>query len=88
MPTFYIRNIPIDIANKIDRLAKDRELSRNDFVNIILSNIANEDITNHIDNKYNYLLNIVINELKTSREIIGRNDKLFERILNNDRKNK
>lgn len=82
---FCMKNVPEDVIKKIDVLAKKRGLSRNNFIILLLTNVANEDITNKLDNKYNYLVNILKDTLEFNSETLERNNKLFERILSNGR---
>lgn len=80
---FCMKNVPEDVVNKIDVLAKERGLSRNNFIILLLTNVANEDVTNKLDNKYNYLVNILKDTLEFNTETLERNNKLIERILSN-----
>lgn len=82
---FCMKNVPDDVVSKIDVLAKKRGLSRNNFITLLLTNVANEDITNKLDNKYNYLVNILKDTIETNTEALERSNKLIEDVLRNGR---
>lgn len=82
---FCMKNVPDDVVSKIDILAKKRGLSRNNFITLLLTNVANEDITNKLDNKYNYLVNILKDTIETNTEALERSNKLIEDVLRNGR---
>ncbi len=54
--TIYIRNVDSGVLAKIDELAKQKGISRNKLVNIILENFAFTDKIKETESKYSGLV--------------------------------
>lgn len=59
MKTIYIRNVDAGVLAKIDELAKQKQISRNKLVNIILENFVITDQVKEIENTYSGLVKTV-----------------------------
>ncbi len=62
-----IRNIPDTTLEKIDLMAKDNGLSRNDFIKKSLENLVKSDGVSELDSRFNELIkkNIGVLDLNT-----------------------
>lgn len=63
------------LVNKIDYLAKEKGLKRNEFLRIYINNIANKDEIFNVFSKYESLLNRVEQSIKKNNEIIEKIEK-------------
>ena len=66
-----IRNININTVNKIDKLSKEGELSRNEFLCNKLEEIAFENEINELENKYQSLIENLSDITKEHIKILG-----------------
>lgn len=59
MKTIYIRNVDSGVLAKLDDLAKQKKISRNRLVNIILETYVITDKVKEIENNYSALVETV-----------------------------
>lgn len=64
-----IRYVPIEIINRIDELAKQKNISRNEFLNRYLRQLTYSNYVKLIDEKYNNLIEKTLGILNISNRV-------------------
>ena len=84
MSNFVVRGIHKEELVKLDRLAKERKVSREEYVRRVLrQHLMSQDIKN-IENKYENLVEVMLDVIQNNTEQIERMMELLERGNQND----
>ena len=75
-----IRNVDPVLVSKIDYLARKQHMSRNEYLNKILSRFAVVQDVADIDTKYKELVNILVERLEQASDVIAANTEILEKI--------
>ncbi|MCI9565609.1 MAG: hypothetical protein HFG30_06335 [Eubacterium sp.] len=65
---------------KIDELAKKKGISRNEYLKNQISKIAVMKETEEVEDKYSNLVNVIVDRLEQSNDVIRENSVLLEKI--------
>lgn len=81
----YVRNVKPEIKSKLKKLAKEKGLSLNAFINTIIEDYATSPEIRNINNKYTELVNTVISIYQSDnaemKEIIAENSYILKQIV-------
>lgn len=75
-----VRNVDPVAIKKIDELAKAKGISRNEYLNKYISQIAAMKEMKEVENKYSNLVNAVVDRLEQANDVIRENSMLLENI--------
>ena len=64
-----IRSIPIEIINRIDEIAEEKNISRNEYLNMYLRQLTYSNHVKLVDEKYNYLIEKTLGILDLSTRV-------------------
>lgn len=75
-----VRNIPIDVLNRISEIADERDMSLSEFANIYLRQLTYSNKLKLVDEKYNYMIEKTLGVIGFSNRVL----KVFqdENIIN------
>ena len=75
-----VRNVDPVAIKKIDELAKEKGISRNEYLKKYISQIAAMKEMKEVENKYSNLVNAVVDRLEQANDVIRENSMLLENI--------
>ena len=75
-----VRDIDPVAIKKIDELAKKKCISRNEYLKNQISKIAVMKETEEVEDKYSNLVNVIVDRLEQSNDVIRENSVLLEKI--------
>lgn len=75
-----VRDIDPVAIKKIDELAKKKGISRNEYLKNQISKIAVMKETEEVEDKYSNLVNVIVDRLEQSNDVIRENSVLLEKI--------
>lgn len=75
-----IRDMDSNVVDAFDRLAKKRNISRNEYLKLLLTNIANNDLMKDEREDYNRTLSRVADSLEITHERLESMEKNFEKL--------
>ena len=65
-----IKNMPIDVVERISEIANNRGLSRNEFLNIYLRQLTYSNKLKLVDEKYNYMIEKTLGIIGFSNRVL------------------
>lgn len=65
-----IKNIPVDVAERISEIANDRGISRNEFLNIYLRQLTYSTKLKLVDEKYNHMIEKTLGVIGFSNRVL------------------
>lgn len=65
-----IKNIPVDVAERISEIANERGISRNEFLNIYLRQLTYSSKLNLVDEKYNHMIEKTLGVIGFSNRVL------------------
>lgn len=80
MAEMKVRKLDPVVLKKIDELAGKKHMSREEYVRRYLSRLATIEEIDQIEEKYSNLVNVILDRLDQSADIIEINNMLLERI--------
>lgn len=73
--------IPKSVANRLSALAKENGFkSRNEFLQIILDQLANDKFQLESDKRYEDFIKEILNHIEKQERVIEKNTEILERI--------
>lgn len=81
MGDIKIRKVSDSTILKIDELAKNKKVSREEYLRGVLEDVAAAPALSELDNKYASLVKVLSDEMKLMNDIIDKNNFLFEKII-------
>ncbi|MGL5642896.1 MAG: hypothetical protein ACRDDM_11530, partial [Paraclostridium sp.] len=66
-----IREVPINVVNRIDEICNERNISRNDFLNRYLSQLTYSNSLKLVNEKYEYTVEKVLGLLDFSNRVLA-----------------
>lgn len=75
-----VRDIDPVAIKKIDELAKKKGISRNEYLKNQISKIAVMKETEEVEDKYSNLVNVIVDRLEQSNDVIRENSVLLGKI--------
>ena len=76
-----IRNVDPVVVTKLDELARKQHLSRNEYLNKIVSRCAVVQDVIDLDKKYADLVNVLAERLEQAADVIATNTEIWEKII-------
>jgi hypothetical protein len=76
-----IRDLDPVVVSKLDEMAKKNKMSRNEYLNKLLTGYAISPITNDVEDKYAGLVKVLGDKLEQCNDIIENNTALLEKII-------
>ena len=81
--------IPKSVANRLSALAKENGFkSRNEFLQIILNQLANDKFQLESDKRYEDFIKEILNHIEKQERVIEKNTEILERIYSLEVNNK
>ena len=81
--------IPKSVANRLSALAKETGFkSRNEFLQIILNQLANDKFQLESDKRYEDFIKEILNHIEKQERVIEKNTEILERIYSLEVNNK
>lgn len=81
--------IPKSVANRLSALAKENGFkSRNEFLQIILDQLANDKFQLESDKRYEDFIKEILNHIEKQERVIEKNTEILERIYSLEVNNK
>lgn len=65
-----IKNIPVDVAERISEISNDRGISRNEFLNIYLRQLTYSTKLKLVDEKYNHMIEKTLGVIGFSNRVL------------------
>lgn len=65
-----IKNIPVDVAERISEIANERGISRNEFLNIYLRQLTYSSKLKLVDEKYNHMIEKTLGVIGFSNRVL------------------
>lgn len=78
--TIYIRNVDAAVLAKIDELSKQKGISRNKMVNIILETYTTSDRIKELEDRYTNLVSTIVDTINNNTAAL---DSLINQIKEN-----
>ena len=79
-----IRDVDPVAIKKIDELAKKKGISRNEYLQIYIQQIAIVKDINEIEEKYTNLIDVLTDRLEQANDVIQENSLLIKRLINGE----
>lgn len=79
--SIQIRNLPDDVILRLSELAKKQKISREQYVRELLISFASSEVEQKLHNKYDTIIQQLIEMLQEQNEIIERNTLAFNTVI-------
>lgn len=79
--SIQIRNIPDDVILRLAECAKKQKISREQYVRELLISFASSEVEQELHNKYDTIIQQLIEMLHEQNEIIERNTLAFDTVI-------
>lgn len=79
--SIQIRNLPDDVVLRLSELAKKQKISREQYVRELLISFASSEVEQELHNKYDTIIQQLIEILQEQNEIIERNTLAFDTVI-------
>jgi plasmid stability protein len=79
--SIQIRNLPDDVVLHLSELAKKQKISREQYVRELLISFASSEVEQELHNKYDTIIQQLIEILQEQNEIIERNTLAFDTVI-------
>ena len=80
--SIQIRNIPDDVILRLSERAKNQKVSREQYVRELLISFASSEAEQELHNKYDTIIQQLVEMLQEQNEIIERNTLVCDTVIN------